>query len=414
MNKQTERVSTMNNNKRLLTSIMAALLAVMLVVPFLVQAGWFSSGSKETVTISKEEYERLKQYERLDEVKQYVEAYFYEEPKDESMMDGAIQGLLSGLGDAYSFYYPKEAWAKMKEDDSGKYAGIGVMMLGNYKDGSVTIVRVFKNTPAERAGLKKGDVFYMVEDVQVTTATMQDAVDIMRGVPGEKVHIEIVRNGEVMPFDLIKANITVNRAEHKMIDDKVGYIILFEFAGGSKEAFLEAYEDLKAKGMQHLILDLRDNPGGWVGDAEKIGDLFLDKKLLYYTMDRFERRKEHTTNQGADQIPMTILVNEHSASASEILAAAMQDHKRAFILGEKTFGKGVIQYVVPLSDEVTGFQFTAAQYFSPLGHKVHKEGITPDRVVEMPEELKSKFFETADLSDPQLAAAYEDALKSLK
>ena len=404
----------MKNNKRLLITLTASLLVLMLLSPFLVNASWFSSSSKETVTISKEEYERLKQYERLDEVKKYVEAYFYEEPKDEGMMDGAIQGLLSGLGDSYTFYYPKDAWAKMKEDDTGKYAGIGVMMLGNYKDSSVTIVRVFKDTPAERAGLKKGDVFYMVEDVQVTTATMQDAVDIMRGKPGEKVHIEILRNGEVMPFDLVKANITVNRADYKMIDDKVGYIVLYEFAGGSKEAFIEAYNDLKAKGMQHLIFDLRDNPGGWVGDAEKIGDLFLDNKLLYYTMDRFERRKEHKTTPGADDIPMTVLVNDHSASASEILAAAMQDHKRATIFGEKTFGKGVIQYVVPLSDEQTGFQFTAAQYFSPLGHKVHKEGIKPDREVEMPEELKSKFFETADLSDPQLAAAYENALKSLK
>lgn len=405
----------MIKHRYLLKRISLLLLSVLLAIPpFMAGASWFNQSKAETVTIPKEEYERLKQYELLDEVKQYVEAYFYEEPNEQGMMDGAIQGLLGGLGDAYSFYYPEEAWKKMQEDDTGKYAGIGVMLLGDYVDSSVTIVRVFKDTPAERAGLKKGDVFYMVEDIQVTTATMQDAVDVMRGVPGEKVHIEIVRNGEVLPFDLIKANIVVNRVEYKMIDDKVGYIILFEFAGGSMEAFLEAYESLKAQGMQHLIFDLRDNPGGWVGDAEEIGSLFLDSKLLYYTQDRFERRKEYITKQGDETIPITLLVNENSASASEILAAALQDHKRADIIGVKTFGKGIIQFVVPLSDEKSGFQFTAAQYFSPLGHKVHKEGITPDIIVEMPEDLKDKFFETADLSDPQLAAAYEHALEKLK
>ena len=238
----------MIRNRRLLYRL--SILAVVLLasaLPLLTNASWFGTNKNDTVTISKEEYDRLKQYELLDEVKQYVEAFYYEEPDEQSMMDGAIQGLLGGLGDAYSFYYPEEAWQKMQEDDTGKYAGIGVQMLGDYEDSSVTIIRVFKDTPAERAGLKKGDVFLSVEDIQVTTTTMQDAVDIMRGVPGEKVHIEIVRNGEVLPFDLVKANIIVNRVEYKMIDDKVGYIILFEFAGGSKEAFLQATQPFTAR-----------------------------------------------------------------------------------------------------------------------------------------------------------------------
>lgn len=399
------------------TKVRLGILAIVLLLglsPVLARAGWFNSKKNETVTISKDEYERLKQFELLDEVKQYVDAYYYEEPNAQNMLDGAIQGMLQGLGDAYTFYYPQEAWTKMQEDDTGKYAGIGVQMLGNYEDSLVTIIRVFKDTPAERAGLKKGDIFYKVEDLEVSTATMQDAVDIMRGVPGEKVHIEILRNGEVLPFDLVKANIVVNRVEYKMIDDKVGYIILFEFAGGSMEAFDEAYQDLKQQGMEHLIFDLRDNPGGWVGDAEKIGSIFLDQKMLYYTQDRGGNKKEYITTTGADTMSLTMLVNGNSASASEILAGAMQDHERATIIGEKTFGKGVIQFVVPLSDEKSGFQFTTAQYFSPLGHKVHKEGITPDLLVEQPEEFAQTFFDTADLKDPQLAKAYEHALAELK
>lgn len=397
----------MMNHKSILKRAAALMLALLLLSPVIAMAA-----RNETVTIPKEEYERLKRYELVEEVRQYVDAFFYVEPDEQKMMDGAIQGLLSGLGDIYSFYYPEEAWAKMQEEDSGKYAGIGVQMLGDYNTGAVTITRVFRNTPAEAAGLKKGDVFYLVEDLEVTATTMNDAVDIMRGVPGEKVHVEVLRNGEILPFDLIKANIIVNRAEYKMIDDKVGYIILYEFAGGSKEAFVEAYEALKNAGMQHLIFDLRDNPGGWVGDAEKIGDIFLDQKMLYYTQDRFDRKKEYFTKAGADPMPMTILVNENSASASEILAAAMKDHKRAELIGVKTFGKGVIQFVIPLSDNKSGFQFTTAQYFSPLGHKVHKEGIVPDMIVEMPEEQKHVLFDTGDLADSQLAAAYEHVLKN--
>ncbi|NLW21290.1 MAG: S41 family peptidase [Clostridiales bacterium] len=405
----------MNRLIRLNNRLLAFLLAALLVLgPLGAYASWLDSAKGAMVTIPKEEYERLQRFALLDEVMQYVDAYFYEEPVEQDMIDGAIQGLLSGLGDAYTFYYDQKAWTRMQEEDTGKYAGIGVQMLGDPEDGSVTITRVFKNTPAERVGIKKGDVFYKVEELEVTTATMMDAVDIMRGIPGEKVHIELVRNGEILPFDLVKANITVNRAEHKMIDDKVGYIILFEFSGGSQEAFTEAYEELKASGMQYLIVDLRDNPGGWVGDAEGISELFLDNKLLYYTEDRAKRRKEYVTKSGADDLPMLLLVNEHSASASEILAGGMQDNQRAIIMGEKTFGKGIIQFVVPLSDGVSGFQFTSAQYFSPLGHKVHKEGITPDIEVVMPEELRDVMFETGDLSDPQLTAAYQLALEKLK
>jgi carboxyl-terminal processing protease len=390
------------------------LLVTVLLLPSHVNAEFWNKNKEKTVTITQDEYNRLKQFEKLDEVKQYIDAFYYEEPDQQKLLDGAIQGLLSGLGDAYSFYYNAEAWQKMQEDDSGKYAGIGVQMLGNYEDASVTITRVFRNTPAEEAGLKKGDVFYRVEDLEVNTATMSDAVDIMRGIPGEKVHVEIIRNGEVLPFDLIKANIIVNRVEYKMLDENVGYIILFEFAGGSYNAFKSAFDELKSQGMKYLIFDLRDNPGGWVGDAERIGDMLLDEKLLYYTQDRFNRRKDYITDKGMERIPLIILINGNSASASEILTAAMQDHNRAQIVGVKTFGKGVIQFVVPLSDGTTGFQLTNAQYFSPHGRKVHKEGIQPDIEILMPEELEDKLFDTGDLSDPQLAKAYELALERLK
>lgn len=402
----------MKHNRRLMW--LALILAVVLLVPMLSASSFWQgsgSGNEDTVTISRKEYERLKKYEMLDEVKGYVDSYFYEEPDEQKMMDGAIQGLLSGLDDAYSFYYPEEAWNKMHEDDEGKYAGIGVQMLGDYETGAVTITRVFRDTPAEAAGLRKGDVFSKVEDVQVTTTTMQDAVNVMRGKPGEKVHVEVTRQGQLMPFDLIKAEIIVNRVEYKMLDNRVGYIVLFEFAGDSAEAFTKAYQELKSNGMKSLIVDLRDNPGGWVDDSIKIADIFLDKALLYYAEERSGAREKFYSSDGKDSIPLILLVNENSASSSEILAGALKDYERATLVGAKTFGKGIIQYVIPLSDNKSGFQFTYAQYFTPLGNQVHEEGITPDIIVEMPEDLKSTFFDLGSMEDPQLARAFEEAQK---
>lgn len=391
-------------------SLALALLLCLSAIPVFASA---PKGAGETVTISREEYERLKQYEKLDEVKRYIDDYYYEEPDTQALMDGAIQGLLSGTKDAYTFYYPEEAWKTLWEEDEGKYAGIGVQMLGDYETAAVTIIRVFKGTPAEAAGLRKGDVFYKVEDLEVTTATMQDAVKIMRGKPGEQVHVEVVRGGEVLPFDIVKAEITVNRVESTMLADNVGYIALYEFAGGSYDDFKAALDQLNAQGMQALIIDLRDNGGGWVQDGVRVADLFLDKELLFYTENRAGEQEKTYTTDGKDDIPLVLLVNENSASTTEILSGAMKDYGRATLVGVKTFGKGIIQYVMGLSDQKTGFQFTSAQYFTPKGSKVHKEGITPDVVVEMPEDMQYVYTDFANMDDPQLKAAWDEAVKML-
>jgi carboxyl-terminal processing protease len=368
-------------------------------------------GPNDTVTISRSEYESLKKYALVEEVRQYVETYYYKEPEEKAMLEGAIQGLLSGLGDAYTFYYPAEAWETMWEDDEGKYAGIGVQMLGDWRDSSVTIVRVFRGTPAEEAGLKKGDIFYKVEELEVSTATMQDAVNLMRGVPGETVHVEVVRNGEVLPFDIVKADITVNRVESGMLDNDVGYIAVYEFAGDVAEAFENALTDLTAKGAKGIVIDLRDNPGGWVQAGVDMADLFLDENVLFYTEDRAKTQEKTYTKNGKTDIPLVLVLNENSASTSEIFAAALKDYERATIVGTTTFGKGVIQYVIGLSDGVSGFQFTSAQYFSPNGNQVHEVGVEPHVESLIPEDMQNTYFQFGDLSDPQLETAYEEMLK---
>ena len=372
----------------------------------------FSTRQRETVTISREEYERLSRYAEMDTILQYLEAWYFEEFDTDALIENATRGLLYGLNDPYSFYYNEEEWTEMWEDDEGEYTGVGMELLGNAKDYSVTITRVFRDTPAERAGIRKGDILVRVEDVEVDFYSMQNAVNVMRGTEsqlGEIVEIEVYRGEEFITFEVPRAIIHINRVEYTMLEDQVGYIMLYQFAGESQAEFAAALEDLKHQGAKSLIVDLRDNGGGWVDAAVDIADLFLDEGLLVYGQDRYGDRDEFKTTAGKDDIPLVMLVNGNSASASEILSGGLQDRGRATLVGTLTYGKGIMQTVIPLNNDKEGFQFTYSQYFLPSGAAVHKIGITPDVISEMPEELASTLFDLGDLNDPQLRDAWEVA-----
>lgn len=372
----------------------------------------------ETVTISVDEYNRLKKYEKLDMVLQYVQNWYYQKTDRDTLLEGAIQGMLYSLEDPYSFYYSPEDWATMWEDDEGEYAGIGLNLLGSYLDYSVTVIRVFRDTPAQQAGVRKGDILVRVEDIEVDAYSMQDAVDVMRGKVGEEVEIEVFRDGEYLTFTMPRAIIHVNRVESCMLENDVGYIALYEFAGECQKEFADELEKLQQQGAKALVVDLRDNPGGKVDSAVEIADLFMDRGELAYSMDRYETKESMKTKTGKTDIPVVFLVNENSASASEILSGGMQDQGLATLVGVKTFGKGIIQSVIPLDGMVIetsedGFQMTVAQYYFPSGKAIHKIGIEPDVVVELPEEMKNQMFEIGDMTDPQLKAAWEEAVKKI-
>lgn len=374
----------------------------------------FTGQKQKTVTISQQEYERLSRYAKMDEILQYVEAWYYQEPDVDALIESATRGLLYGLDDPYSFYYNSQEWTDLWADDEGEYAGIGLQLLGNYLDYTVTVTRVFEGTPAQQAGIRKGDLLVRVEDIEVDAYSMQNAVNVMRGEVGEEVEIEIYRNGEYIVFQVPRAIIHVNRIEYTMLEDNVGYIVLYEFAGESQQEFADALEALKQQGATSLVVDLRDNGGGWVDAAIDIADLFLDKQVLVYSQDRYGNKEEYKTKNGKDDIPLVILVNENSASSSEILSGGLQAAGRAEVVGTLTFGKGIIQTVITLSDQTDGFQMTYAQYFLSNDQAVHKIGITPDQTVEMPEDLKSTYFDLGDMNDPQLKAAWEAAKELAK
>jgi len=368
---------------------------------------------RSTVTIDKTEYDRLKRYEKLDEVLQYIQAYYYKDPDVDAMLDTAIQGLLAGLEDPYTFYYDEENWKSMWEDEEGEYTGIGIQLLGNYDDQSVKITRVFRDTPAQAVGMRKNDILVRVEDIEVTTETMQAAVNTMRGEVGGTVQVEVLRGEEYITFDITRAAIHLNNVDYTMLENNVGYVVLYQFATDALiNDFTKAMDSLEAEGARSIILDLRDNPGGWVDDAVNVADRFLDKKLVVYTNTRYEKHvDERYTKSGADDIPLVVLVNGNSASSSEILSGALKDYGRATIVGTQTFGKGIMQYVLGLSDNVTGMQLTYCEYFTPKGNSVHGIGITPDIIVEMPDEITYADLELGDMSDPQLEAAWNEAVR---
>lgn len=368
--------------------------------------------SSDTVTISKEAYERYQKFDTLIQMMDYVEQGFYEDVDEETLLQGAASGLLSATGDPYTFYYTPEDYASLWEDDEGEYAGVGLQISASYVTGLCTISRVFDGSPAQEAGIHKGDILYKVEDLYVTATNLQDAVDIMRGTPGTTVEVVFLRDNEEMTYTLERKTINVNRIDSMMLTDDIGYIYLYEFAGDCAEKFSEALTNLQDQGAKGLIIDLRDNPGGWVNDAQSIGDLFLDEGVLCYLEYKDGSREYYRTTDGKVDMPLVILVNENSASSSEILTGALKDRADATVVGVTSYGKGIVQSVIPLSDGA-GMQMTVAQYYTPNGNAVHKVGITPDVECEL-DEGDNGMHELGDLTDAQLAKALEVMQEKLK
>ena len=370
-----------------------------------------ATGMDDTVTISRAEYERLQRYAELDEIWQIVEQYYYQEPDTQAMLDGAEMGLLYGLGDPYTYYYTPDQYAQLWADDEGEYAGIGIQIMGNYATGLCTISRVFLDSPALDAGLRKGDVLTRVEDIDVVTTTLQDAVNIMRGEPGTPVNVQVQRGDQLLDFVVDRAVVHVNWVNSCMLDGDVGYISLYEFSGDCSPSFAVHLDNLMSQGAKALVIDLRDNPGGWVDDAQKVADMFLEEGNVASLVYRDGTTELYTTTTDGKEnpIPLVVLVNEYSASASEILAGALQDRGRATIVGTQTFGKGVVQYVLPVGTRGAGMQLTVAQYYTPNGNEVHKVGITPDIEATLPEG-DTTMYDIGDLDDAQLKKAYEVVL----
>ena len=315
---------------------------------------------------------------------------------------------MSSLNDPYSVYYDKDEYTSLNEETSGTYCGIGVQVSQNVYTGIITAVKVFKNSPAQEAGMLPGDILYKVEDIEATGEDLSLLVsDHIRGEEGTKVHLTVYRQStdEYVEIDVERRMVETPTVEYELLDNHAGYISLSSFEEVSSEQFKSAVDDLASKGMDKLIIDLRNNGGGVVQAAKDIADYLLpDGKTIVSFKGKGIDDSVYTSDDGHEvDVPIILLVNGESASASEVLTGALKDNAWATIVGEKTFGKGIAQGIFNLPDG-SGLKLTTAYYYTPSGECIHKLGIEPDVTVALDEDLKSKIEIPKD-EDNQLQTA---------
>lgn len=348
----------------------------------------------------------LQRYARLEEVRETLMEEYYQEVDEESLINGAINGMMASVGDAYTFYYTPEEMERHRQETGEGYSGVGLLVQNN-EDGFIEVLRVYDEGPAYAAGICAGDLIVAVNGEGVSgesTQSLNAAVDAMRAGTGETVQIRVLRGGESFDFEVVPGEVSVDNAVYSIIDENIGYINIFQFSGNAVERFNEALESLQKNGARALIVDVRNNPGGLLDDVVAIADSLLGEGLIVYTQDRQGSRQSYYSDAAHCDLPLVVLVNEMSASASEILAAAVQDHGRGTVIGSQTYGKGIVQTLVYFEDGA-GMQYTSASYFTPSGKSIHETGVTPDICVDDAEDFHS-YTGIPDLeSDLQLLEA---------
>ncbi|MGE5302468.1 MAG: S41 family peptidase [Alphaproteobacteria bacterium] len=362
------------------------LLVVGMALGFFLASQWVPSVS----AVPRQDYESL---EAFTNVLSIVKKNYVEDVDTKNLVTGAINGMLSSL-DPHSAYLTPDLYKELQMDTQGRFGGLGIEIT--IKNGVLTVVSPIEDTPAFKAGVKPGDMIFKIEDEFTKDMTLVDAVKKMRGPRGTKIKISIKREGvpELIDFTLVRDTIRVQSVRSRTLEEGYGYVRLAQFQERSDRDLQKALEKLAAEkgGIKGLVLDLRNNPGGLLTQAVRVTDLFLDSGLIVYTEGRIESQKQKYFAQKDGtwtDFPMVVLVNGGSASASEIVAGALQDHKRAVVLGTKTFGKGSVQTILPLDDN-SALRLTTARYFTPNGRSIQNLGIVPDIVVDsLPQEAKA-------------------------
>lgn len=321
---------------------------------------------------------------KLSVLEQYIDYFYYKssEITEEEKENGMYKGLFESLGDVYSCYYTPEEYKLLEEQTQGVYYGIGAYVSRDVETGFCAISGVIKNSPAEEAGLMEGDIIYKVNGEDMTGLELDEVVSNIRGEEGSEVTLTLVRDGKNMEVTLTRARVNTPTVDSEMLEDGIGYLQITEFDDVTTEQFNENMAQLKAEGMKGLIIDLRGNPGGNVTTVCAIAEQLLPEGLIFYMEDKDGNKTEYKC-EGADfDLPLVVLVNEYSASAAEILSGAVKDAGIGKLVGKKTFGKGIVQNVIPLEDG-SAIKLTIANYYTRGGNDIHLRGVEPDVEVEL-------------------------------
>ena len=365
----------MKNRKSFLKGALCGALA-MLLVAGLVSCGLKVNNGNSDITSKTED--------KISELQNLIEKHYMGDVKEKNLEDGVYKGYINGLNDPYSVYYNKKETKELYESTGGEYSGIGAVMSQNTETGVITLVQIYKDSPAEKAGLKANDILYKVEGKEVTGKDLSKVVSKVKGEKGTTVELTVLRGEDAKEVTVTATRDTVQAQtiEYKMMDDKIGYIRVSEFDTVTYDQYKEALDDLENQGMQGLVVDLRNNPGGSLDTVTNMLRLLLPEGTIVSTKDKNGKTDEITCD-GTHEFkkPMAVLVNQYSASASEIFSGAVQDYGTAKIVGVTTYGKGVVQQLMDLGDG-TCLKVTIAEYYTPNGRSINGKGVEPDVEVE--------------------------------
>ena len=340
-------------------------------------------------------------YNKFEKLINYAQENFLYEADEETMLEGGLKGMLNALGDPYTEYMTQKEFNSLLEQTKGSYEGIGVYITPS-DDNRIMVVSPIEDTPAEKAGLKTGDKIIKINGTEYTAEQMDDAIKIMKGMPNTSVTLTILRvdkDGKTQTFDVdvMRETIKLVTVKSEMLEDNIGYIRITTFDEHTAADFKAQYNALEKQGMKGLVVDLRYNPGGIIDATVEITDMLIGEGYVTYTQTKAGEREYYNSDKNKIEIPYVLLVNEGSASASEIMAGAVKDTKSGTLIGTKTFGKGIVQRIQRFGSDGSGVKMTISEYFTPSGVNIHGIGIEPDITLELNESTEgygSEYYST--------------------
>ena len=368
----------MRDKKSFLRGALCGALAILL------SAGLMSCGLRAYGTSLGRESVSKDAERKISGLRELIDAKYLGDVDDSELEEGIYKGLVSGLEDPYSVYYDEEETKSMMESNEGEYCGIGAVLTRNMDTGIITLVQIYDDSPAMEAGLEADDILYKVEDKEVTGEDLTEVVSHIKGEKGTEVQLTVLRgdDNKEVTVTAVRNTVQVQTVKHEMKNDGIGYLAVSEFDLVTYEQYKEALADLENQGMKGLVVDLRNNPGGNLETVCDILDLMLPEGLIVYTEDKEGNRDEKKSDEENQFcLPMVVMMNGNSASASEIYAGAIQDYGTGKIVGTQSYGKGVVQQIFMLKDG-TSVKLTIAEYFTPKGRNINGKGISPDVEVE--------------------------------
>lgn len=407
----------MEDNKKFLKGFAGGILSATVIVALVIFISKYSNislqlteskSSSETQTNAQEKVGGAYTNAKVDAIREIIDRYYLEDADESAMVNGIYKGLVAGLGDPYSVYYTEDEYNRLMETTEGIYCGIGVSVSQNIETGIITLVKPFKNAPGFEAGILPGDILYKVNGEEVTGQDLTTVVAKIKGEEGTTVDLTVVRENETDYIDITveRRQVEIPTIEYEMLENNIGYILISEFDTVTQQQFFDAFTDLNNKGMQGLIVDLRDNPGGILDVVNSILDNILPEGLIVYTEDKAGHKEEYTSDaEHYFDKPLAVLINGNSASASEIFAGAVKDYGIGTLVGTTTYGKGIVQRLIELGDG-TAMKLTISKYFTPNGNNIHGIGIEPDIEVELSDEVRMQAV-IEHSEDNQLQTAIE-------